>query len=142
MPAAITPRTSALAGPTLPASFQTLLDQLAVNPVGTAVPSGGYAEPMLKSLGKPLAELLDLILTPTTKGTGLPNRLRLTNWDARSGNVQFHGAGPTRVGVERFEATPTQLDRLIRGGALDVEQPPQGAVDAIRKKLAMLLGPK
>lgn len=87
--------------------------------------------PVLRSLGKRLDELLDMVLTPKP-GSGLPKRLRLTNWDAREGNVDFHSASKG----ERFQATPSQLDELIKGGALDVEQPPAGAVTAARKKIS------
>ena len=99
--------------------------------------SKGDIEPMLKSLGKPISELLGLILTPTQSKTGVPKQLRLSNFDSMKGNVQFHG--DSRAASPRFEASPAQLDDLINGGALDVAQPPQGAVDRIRKILSALL---
>lgn len=94
---------------------------------------GGEGEPMLKSIGKKLSELLDTVFTPTERGTGLPQKLRFTNWDARKGNMQFHGATGS---APQFEAAPGEVDRLISGGALDVAQPPQGAVDKLQKLLA------
>lgn len=95
-------------------------------------------QPILESLGKPIAELLGMVLRPTQARTGLPSRLRFSNYNAEKGLAQFHA--DTKA-APQFEATPQQLDELIGGGALDLEQPPQGAVDAIRRKLAALLGP-
>lgn len=100
---------------------------------GVVWAGGGEGEPMLKSIGKKLSELLDTVFTPTERGTGLPQKLRFTNWDARKGNMQFHGATGA---APQFEATPGQVDKLISGGALDVAQPPQGAVDRLQKILS------
>jgi hypothetical protein len=99
---------------------------------GVVWAGGGEGEPMLKSIGKKLSELLDTVFTPTERGTGLPQKLRFTNWDARKGNMQFHGG---TAAAPQFEATPGQVDKLISGGALDVAQPPQGAVDKLQRIL-------
>lgn len=122
----------------LPPRVSALINQLGIAPVATNIETP-LAEPMLKSLGKPLSELLDLVLKRTGVAEGVPQRLRLTNWNARTGSAEFHGL--TKAG-QKFEATPTQLDELINGGVLGVDQPPQGAVEAIRRKLAGALGPQ
>ena len=101
------------------------------NAVGQVAAIGG---PFLKSLGKPVADLLDLILT-TKGGRGLPPKLRLTNI-GRSGDLQFHNPRTSGVGPAGFEASPSQVDTLIGSGALDIEQPAQRGVDSIRKRLA------
>ena len=116
----------------LPLSVQRFLDQISVNPVATEVKA---TEPMLQSIGKPISELLGLILKPTQKGSGIPQRLRLTNWNADKGTISFHGA--SRAG--QYEATPQQIDELINGGVLDLEQAPQRAMEAMRRKLLKLL---
>lgn len=90
--------------------------------------------PYLKSITKPISELLDTIFTPTAKGTGLPSRLRFTNWDARKGVMQLHSAD---AAGKPFEVSPTDLDRLINAGHIDIEQPtgdPQ-----LQQKLKQLL---
>lgn len=114
------------------------VDRLVANPAGLVPGTIESTEPMLHSLGKPLQELLDLALRPTTAKTGLPRGLRLTNWDARTGEAAFRGL--RKGGAEEFRASPQQLDDLIGGGALDVQQPPTRAVEAIRRRLAALLG--
>lgn len=91
---------------------------------------------MLQSLGKPISELLGAIFRTPNK-SGLPTKLRLINWNARNNTAALRGL---RKGDEAFEAAPSQLDELLTGGALDLDQPPQAGVDAIRKKLAALLG--
>lgn len=133
----------------LPPELLAVLDQLSLSPATTAVWSGGQAaEPMLKSLGKPIQELLDLVLETSEKVKGVPRRLRLSNWDARRGLAQFHpeapqgqGKGLVGMGVEPhpFEASPAQLDELITQGLLDVQQPPAGQVSAIQSRLRQLL---
>lgn len=90
---------------------------------------------MLESLGKPLSELLGAILSPTTPGTGLPSRLRIGNV-LQGGKALLYG---TRKGGEQFEALPSELDSMINSGQLGLEQPPQRAVDVVRRKLAALL---
>lgn len=93
---------------------------------------------MLRALGKPISELLSAVFkTPQAMKTGLPSRVRLTNWDARKGMVDMHGVRRT---ADRLEATPGQLDELLNSGAIELEQPPQGAVDLLQRKLAELLG--
>jgi hypothetical protein len=93
---------------------------------------------MLRSLGKPISDLLSAVFkTPKAGQTGLPSRVRLTNRDARKGTVDMHGV---RKSADRLEATPGQLDDLLNSGAIELEQPPQGAVDMIQRKLAELLG--
>lgn len=100
---------------------------------------GGIAEeggPMVKSLGKYLAELLGLEVGATSAGSGLPKRMRLTN-ATREGEMEFHAA--SRKGGERFNATPNQLDTLVDQGALDVVQPPAKDVSLARRKIAKSL---
>ena len=107
-------------------------------PMGSAVWSGG-SQPALKSIGKQISELLDTIFNPKP-GAGLPERLRLTNWDARSGNLQFHNASPgTEISAPKFEASPKEVDQLINGGALGVEQPPVRATSQIQSKIREML---
>lgn len=89
----------------------------------------------LKSLGKPVAELLGTVFKTKT-GSGLPSLLRMTNWDARTGNVGMHSL---RKAGEAFEASPTQIDEMIERGWLDLEQPAEGASDHIRKLLQKIL---
>lgn len=138
-------------GPQLPASWQglnALLNEIALNPVSTVVPAAGVAEPMLKSLGKPISELLDLVLKTNKRVPGLPRRVKLTEWNARKGTLGFRPEAPqgprglTSVGVEPapISATPADVDALINAGVLDVDQPPAGAVDRIYKKLMAALG--
>lgn len=101
---------------------------------------GGIAEeggPMVRSLGKYLAELLGLEVGATSAGSGLPKRMRLTN-ATREGEMEFHAA--SRKGGERFNATPKQFDTLVDQGALDVTQPPAKDVAAARKKISRTLG--
>lgn len=98
---------------------------------------GGIAEeggPIVRSLGKYLAELLGIEMGATTAGSGLPKRMRMTGFDAREGNIDFHAA--SRKGGERFAATPEQLDTLVGQGAVDVAQPPKKAVASVRRKIA------
>ena len=90
----------------------------------------------LRSLGKPLSELLGLIFKSPT-GSGIPSKLRVTNWDAKAGQAALHGL---RKGSERFSASPSQIDELVNTGTIGIQQPPQSAVDAIRRKLSALLG--
>jgi hypothetical protein len=126
----------------LPSWLQELGDEASVNPVSTAVWAGGPAKPYLSSVGKFLDDLLDAVFNPSAKGTGLPQRLRLTNWDARSGHVQLHPASrpkTTPIGPAQFEATPAQLDELIAGGAIDLEQPPARAVSDIQSRIRQVL---
>jgi len=134
-------------GPQLPASWQRLLNEIALNPVTTAIPTAA-AEPVLKSLGKPISELLDMVLKTEKKVPGLPRRVKLTEWNARTGKLGLRPEsaqgqrGLTSVGIEAapIEATPADVDALIDAGTLTRDQPPQGAVDAIRRKLAQILG--
>jgi hypothetical protein len=109
---------------------------------GVMMPAAGILEgegiqgsPIIKSLGKRLDELLDAVFT-TPKGSGLPSRLKLTNWDARTGNIDFHAFGKS---AERFQATPQQLDTLLQRGGMDLEQPATKAVGTIQKKLQSAL---
>lgn len=76
------------------------------------------AEPVLHSIGKSISDLLGAVFKPTSKGTGLPARLSLENWNARTGNVILRGA---RAAGEKFEATPAQLDELISSGELTLD---------------------
>lgn len=91
---------------------------------------------MLRSLGKPIAELLGASFK-LQNGTGLPSLLKLTGWNAAKGTVGLHGA---RAAGEAFEATPAQLDELIEKGILDLAQPAMDKVSGIRGLLAKALG--
>lgn len=126
-----------------PPWLEEIFNTLQLNPATSAVWSGGGAgEPFLGSLGKKVSELLDTVFSRATsaEGRSLPKRLRFTNWDARSGNMQFHPDQPSaEIGPAPFEATPAQVDRLVNGGALDVEQPGSRAVDQIRRHLREVL---
>src|SRR5262245_24275714 len=118
-----------------------VLDQEPIDPSlmmrGEMPLTPGQIDPILRSLGKPLSQLLGMILKPVQSGTGVPSRLRYTNYDAPKGLAQFHSVD--RAG-QAFEASPKDLDALLKGGAIDVEQPPQGAVEKIRKLLAAAMG--
>lgn len=108
--------------------------------IGSAVPTDVTESVMpldptlVKSLGKPISELLGIVLKQTTPGTGLPARMRLGSFDR--GKATLYGA---RKGSETFEATASELDDLLANGMMELEQPPQGAVDAIRRKLSAIL---
>lgn len=106
-----------------------------LNLLGLA-PLGAVEAPALKSIGKPVSELLGATFVTPNK-TGLPKRMAVSSWNDAKGSVGLHGA---RSGAEAFEATPSQLDELIDGGALGLEQPPQAAVQTIMQKLQQLLG--
>lgn len=137
MPGPITMNTTRRLLPDLNPTVAELLDQISLNPQSTAVWSGGGAgEPMLKSLGKTLGELMDAIFTPKA-GAKLPQRMRFTGV-SREGNMQFHGPNDP-IGPARFEASPGDVDKLINGGALDLEQPPARATAAVQSKLRQML---
>lgn len=123
--------------PGLPDWLYKALEQLSVNPVSTVVPAAGVGEPMVKALGKPISELLGALFSPGEHGTGVPQRLRLTGTTPPD-MVQLHSQN---MNGQPFEATADQLSQLLDGGALNLTQPPQGAVDKIRRTLASLLGP-
>lgn len=112
--------------------------------MGTAVWKGATsaeqaAEPELKSLSKTLGDIFNRVFTPTKPGSGLPKRLRFTG-TSREGQMQFHNASPgTKIGPARFEASPAQVDELINGGALDVEQPPIRATSQIQSRIREIL---
>ena len=123
----------------LPPWLADLLNNLAISPTTTAI-SGGT--PVLRSIGKELSELLDTVFTTTKKTKGVPTKLRFTNL-SREGNMQLHPAsarGTSPTGPAPMEVAPGDLDRLISGGAVDLDQPPEGAVDAIRRRLQKVLG--
>lgn len=98
------------------------------NAAGQAIGVGG---PMLKSLGKPLSDLLDLILTTKWRG-GLPQKLRFTNV-GRGEKMQFRD--PELTSSEPFTMVPAEADTLLDAGVLDVEQPPASAVKHMRRLL-------
>lgn len=133
MPGAVLP--NPMHGSTLPEWLQQLLMQASISPVSTAIGEAGA--PMLGSLGKRVDDMLGATFTPTEAGTGVPKRIEFTNV-GRDGLMQFHGSNQQ---MPSLNASPAQVDELINGGALDLTQPPQGAVDAVRKKLSALLGP-
>lgn len=125
----------------LPSWLQTILQQVGVNPVATAVPAAGVGEPMIKALGKPVSELLGTLFSPGETGTGVPQRLRLSGYTpGREGVEPSVGLHSVNSDGAPFEATIDQLSQLLDGGALNVTQPPQGAVSAIQARLAKLLG--
>lgn len=123
-----------------PDPFRLLLErfvqQLTDDPVSAAMAALPMlmGEPMFKSLGKPVSDMSGATFTPP-RGSGLPSRLRLTNYDAPSNNVEFHGVSSGQP----FRATPGQVDTLVNKGGLDLEQPPAKAVAATRKKIAAKL---
>lgn len=107
--------------PGLPDWVSLALANAAILPVTSAIGAGeSAAAPVLKAGGKALSDRLGEILASTAEGTGLPSRLRLTSYDPVSKLVHFHGVD----GAEPFEATATQLDRLLRGGQLAPEPGP------------------
>lgn len=105
-------------------------------PLGAAMEN----DPWIPALGKRISELLDTVFVPTTRNTGLPQRLRLTNWNARAGTLQFHPVTPkAAIGPAPFEATPAQLSTLIDKGALDLQQPGARATAVVRARIRELL---
>lgn len=91
---------------------------------------------MLRSIGKPVGELLGMVFKTKT-GSKLPSLLRLTNWNAATGNVAMHSVN--KAG-KAFEATPAQIDEMIEKGWLDIAQPAKVAGDKIRGLLSRALG--
>lgn len=93
--------------------------------------------PVLKSLGKPISELLSLVLEqagPVVKG--IPKRIRLTQWDALNKLLEFHGLNNA---AERMQVSPGDLDRLISEGVLQIPGSPKGQSATIQKKLQAAL---
>jgi hypothetical protein len=115
----------------LPDALEDLLIQASVQPISTAV-WGAPAKPFLSSIGREIQDLLDLVLTPVAKKTGLPRRLQLGGFDSAANKVKYYGQ---RGDAPVFESTPQQLDEMLGTDMLDLEQPPQRAVDAIQRKL-------
>lgn len=95
------------------------------------------AEPMVNALGKPVSEMLGTVLKTPVK-SGMPQRLTLTGWKAPTGEMEF-ASNTKRAAGMKFNATPQQVDELINGGALDLEQPPNGSMEAIRARLRKAL---
>lgn len=91
---------------------------------------------MLKSLGKPVSELLGTVFK-LKGGAGLPGMVRITNWNHRTGNVVMQSV---RKASEAFEATPAQIDEMIGMGWLDVRQPAQRAGERITSVLRSAMG--
>lgn len=114
----------------LPDWIGQLLDSASLNPANE------ISAPTIDALGKPVSELLGAVLT-TPKKTGLPSKLRITNWNAPSQEVVMHGV---RKAGEELRATPSQIDELIRAGNVDLQQPPMSAVEKIRRLLSSALG--
>lgn len=128
-----------------PPWLKSILNTVAVNPVMTAVPTGNFrgmaplgeevgqaVEPELKSIGKKVSDLLGSVFT-TKEGSGLPPKMTLSNWDARAGNLQFHG------GNTPFEATPQMLDQLISSGQVNLEQPAATTTTAVQSAIRKML---
>ena len=93
--------------------------------------------PFLKSLGRPLADLLDMVLT--TKGAGgLPKRLKFTGWHPRTGRAQLHPPNAP-VGPAPYETSLKDLDALLSKGTIDLEQPPARATADIQRRLRAIL---
>lgn len=123
----------------VPPWLQDALTEAQLSPASTAV-WGGEGEPVLAALGKKLSDLLDTVFTPA-KGSGLPRRLRFTGL-SREGQLQLHPesqAAGRVVGPAAYEASPAQVDQLLRSGQLDLQQPPQAAVDPVRARLRAIL---
>lgn len=91
---------------------------------------------MVRALGKPISELLGAIFTTPSK-TGLPSKLRLTNWNAKTGEAVLHGV---RKAGEEMVASPRQLNSMIGADQIGLQQPPEGAVAKIQALLARALG--
>lgn len=140
MPIAPNPLPSFTQG--LPDWLQQVLQQVSVNPMMTAVPAAGVGEPMVKALGKPVSELLGSVFSPGETKTGVPQRLQLTGFKGgRPGVEPTVGLHSGNLDGQPFEATLDQLSQLLDGGALNLQQPPQGAVAKIQRTLSQLLGP-
>jgi hypothetical protein len=118
--------------PYIPDAVEDFLIQASADPLTTSV-WGAPGRPFISALGKEIQELLDMVLTPVAKRTGLPKRLQLGGFDSKTNKVKYYGQ---KADVPVFESTPEQLDEMLTTGMLDVEQPPKGAVEAIRKRIA------
>lgn len=136
MPGPVIPRP--MADSSLPDWAKQLMTMIALSPASTGVQAASAAaEPMLESIGKPVSEMFGAKFSPEQTKTGVPQRLRFDGWNANKNQMQFAGSNAQ---MPRMDATPQQIDQLINGGALGLEQPPSTAVEAIRKKLAAILG--
>lgn len=132
-----------------PPWLKNAVAQLSVNPVMSGIPTGSFRgipgedaavqmiEPELKSIGKRVSDLLGTTFerAPGT-GSSVPQRMNLSNFDARSGDIQLTGQTKT---APQMNVAPQDLDKLLSSGKMDIQQPPAGATDAIRKKLLALL---
>lgn len=136
----------------LPPWLSALLNEIAINPVGASLTSAG--EPVLRSIGKQLSDLLGTVFKTAPGGAkvpGLPRRLRFSGLstggalERREGKMLLQAdAGPhqpisTGVEPQPFEIAPSDLDRLLGQGLADVDQPPTQAVDAIQRRLRQVL---
>ncbi len=139
-----------------PASYppwlKDVLNTIGTSPVGTELPLGGMtsaasaAEPELASIGKRISDLLGTVFRTEKPTGGTPQRLRLTNWDARSGNIELHPVVGTDVAAPGtstagYHITPADLDALINKGKMSISQPPEPAVARLQKILSSKLGP-
>lgn len=140
----------------LPPWLSTLLNEIAINPAGGAIKSGGAAgEPILKSIGKQLSDLLGTVFKTNPSGAklpGVPRKLRFSGMstggdlERREGNMLFQpdprepgGMISTGVEAQPFEIAPSDMDSLLERGMAEIDQPPQAAVDTIQRKLREVL---
>lgn len=91
----------------------------------------------LRSLGKPVSEVLGMVFKTKSTGGEVPSLLRVSNWNSRTGNVSMHSLN--KAG-QPFEATPAQIDEMIEKGWLDLQQPAQAAGEGIRRLIGRTLG--
>lgn len=114
----------------MPPWLQEILIGLSTSPVTSAVPT--------KIAGKPIADLLGKVMTPTGKKTGVP-RVHMTSMDPDAATAVFHNPDTFDTA---FDVGLGDLKKLVEGGALQPEGPPQGSVVALVKRLQAILGPQ
>lgn len=139
----------------LPPWLLDILNQISVNPVSTSITTAGaVGEPILKSIGKELSELLGTVFETNpgaAKAPKVPRKLRFSGM-ATGGDVERRGgkmlmqadAGPhgmisTGVEPQPFEISPSDMDTLLASGKAGIEQPPAGPTAAIQRRLKAML---
>lgn len=95
-------------------------------------------DPELRSIGKPVSEMLDVMLNPKP-GAGLPKRLRVTGWDARNSELAMTPVEHKAAVGNSVRVSPQDLDKLLGAEAVGIEQPPARDVETIRRKIAAAL---